>query len=95
MHDIRQTSLTLSPIQQGDQLMPSFSWMELEDALAGIAASQRQREMTPALVSATRKQAAFLPPLQVLREILSLAWVIADESFGQPPSPEDRRRSQA
>lgn len=65
--------------------MPSFTWAELEEAMASIAASPRQREMTPSLVSATRKQAPFLPRSQVLREILSLAWVIADESFGETP----------
>lgn len=64
---------------------PSFTWAELEEALTSIAASPRQREMTPSLVSATRKQAPFLPRSQVLREVLSLAWVIADESFGEAP----------
>lgn len=63
---------------------PGFTWAELEEALSSIAASERQRDMTPALVSATRKQAPFLPRSQVLREILSLAWVIADETFGEP-----------
>jgi len=70
---------------ESDKAMPSFTWAELEEALTSIAASERQREMTPALVSATRKQAPFLPRSQVLREILSLAWVIADESFGETP----------
>lgn len=64
---------------------PPFTWGELEEALTSIAASPRQREMTPALVSATRKQAPFLPRSQVLREILSLAWVIADETFRETP----------
>lgn len=70
-----------------DQTMPSFTWAELEDAMLTIAASPRQRDMTPALVSATRKQATFLPPAQVLLEILSLAWVVADESFGELSDP--------
>jgi hypothetical protein len=65
--------------------MPSFTWAELEEAMMSIAATAGQRDMTPALVSATRKQAPFLPPSEVLREILSLAWVIADESFGEIP----------
>jgi len=67
---------------ESEMVSPGFTWAELEEALSSIAASERQREMTPALVSATRKQAPFLPRSQVLREILSLAWVIADESFG-------------
>lgn len=65
--------------------MPTFSWAELEEALASIAASPRQRDMTPDLVSATRKQAAFMPRSQVLREVLCLAWVIADETFTESP----------
>lgn len=73
----------LAPIPQAETPMPCFTWAELEEAMASIAASPRQRDMTPALVSATRKQAPFLPRGQVLREILSLAWVIADESFGE------------
>lgn len=74
-----------TPVPAADTPMPSFTWAELEEAMASIAASPRQRGMTPALVSATRKQAPFLPRSQVLREILSLAWVIADESFGETP----------
>lgn len=70
-------------IPDAETPMPSFTWAELEEAMASIAASPRQRDMTPSLVSATRKQAPFLPRSQVLREILSLAWVIADESFGE------------
>jgi len=73
------------PIPEADAPMPSFTWAELEEAMASIAASPRQRDMTHSLVSATRKQAPFLPRTQVLREILSLAWVIADESFGETP----------
>ncbi len=59
---------------------PAFTWEELEEALTAIAASAQQREMTPALVAATRRRAPSLPRSQALREILSLAWVIADES---------------
>ena len=71
------------PSPDAETPMPRFTWAEVEEAMASIAASPRQRDMTPALVSATRKQAPFLPRAQVLREILSLAWVIADESFGE------------
>jgi hypothetical protein len=37
--------------------------------------------MVESLVSATRKQARFLPSGHVLKEILCIAWVIADETF--------------
>ena len=65
--------------------MPAFTWAELEDALTSIAASPMQRDMCAHLVSATRKQAAFMPTSLLLREILCMAWVIADETFTDNP----------
>ena len=59
--------------------MPSWTWDQLEQLLVRLAASPAQREMAPALVSATRKQSVFLPPEHVLLEVLCLACFIADE----------------
>jgi hypothetical protein len=61
--------------------MPVWTWSQLEDALGEIAASRQQHDMIEALVSATRKQATYLPTGHVLKEILCIAWVIADETF--------------
>lgn len=61
--------------------MPVWTWSQLEDALSEIAASRHQHDMIETLVSATRKQARFLPSGHVLKEILCIAWVIADETF--------------
>lgn len=61
--------------------MPVWSWHQLEDALRDLAASRQQQEMVESLVSATRKQARYLPSGHVLKEILCIAWVIADETF--------------
>lgn len=61
--------------------MPVWSWNQLEDALRELAASRHQQDMVETLVSATRKQARYLPSGHVLKEILCIAWVIADESF--------------
>ncbi|MFZ5668804.1 MAG: hypothetical protein ACOY4K_04875 [Pseudomonadota bacterium] len=61
--------------------MPVWTWSQLEDALGEIAASRQQHDMIETLVSATRKQARFLPTGHVLKEILCIAWVIADETF--------------
>ena len=52
-----------------------------DDALRDLAASRQQQDMVESLVSATRKQARFLPSGHVLKEILCIAWVIADETF--------------
>jgi len=65
----------------GAEPLLMFSWEELEEELTFLAASDTQRSMVGSLISATRKQAAFLPKAQVLREILCLGWVIADEDF--------------
>ena len=65
----------------GSEPLLMFSWAELEEELSFLAPTDVQRSLVPTLVSATRKQASFLPKAQVLREILCLAWVIADEDF--------------
>lgn len=61
--------------------MPVWTWNQLEDALRDLAASRQQQDMVESLVSATRKQARFLPSGHLLKEILCIAWVIADETF--------------
>lgn len=61
--------------------MPVWTWNQLEDALRDLAASRQQQDMVESLVSASRKQARFLPSGHVLKEILCIAWVIADETF--------------
>lgn len=61
--------------------MPLWTWHQLEDALRDLAASRNQQDMVESLVSATRKQARYLPSGHVLKEILCIAWVIADETF--------------
>jgi hypothetical protein len=61
--------------------MPVWSWHQLEDALRDLAASRQQQDMVESLVSATRKQARYLPSGHILKEILCIAWVIADETF--------------
>lgn len=61
--------------------MPVWTWSQLEDALTELAASRQQHDMIESLVSATRKQARYLPSGHILKEILCIAWVIADETF--------------
>ena len=61
--------------------MPTFTWDMLEHQLASLAVTSQQRDLASSLVSGTRKQAAFKPPEQVLREILCIASVLMDETF--------------
>ena len=60
---------------------PAFTWEQLERQLADLSGAPARAAITPALVSALRKQARWKPPEMVLREILCLAWTLMDESF--------------
>jgi hypothetical protein len=64
-----------------EQSMPAFTWEQLERQLADLSGSPAKAALTPALVSATRKQATWQPSEAVLREILCLAWTLMDEAF--------------
>lgn len=81
-NDIQPPMSDTSPdVSLSERPMPRFTWEMLEQELIRLAPTSAQREMTPALVSGTRKQSTFLPPAQVLQEVLCLAWIIADETF--------------
>ena len=68
-----------------EELLPGFSWTQLERQLVDLAATPTQVDMARHLVSATRKLAPFKPSEMVLREILCLTWVLLDENFqGEP-----------
>ena len=60
---------------------PRFTWEQLERQLADLSGAPSRAAITPALVSALRKQSRWKPPELVLREILCLAWTLMDESF--------------
>jgi hypothetical protein len=64
-----------------EELIPSFSWDQLERQLLDLAATPVQASMARHLVSATRKMAPFKPSEMVLREILCMTWVLLDENF--------------
>lgn len=70
------------PILVGSaDLLPNWTWEDLEAALTDFAVSDAQRELVRPLVSATRKQARFLPTDQVLKEVLSITFVVGDEGY--------------
>ncbi len=61
--------------------LPSWTWSELEAAMASMAVHPAQRDLVVPLVSAMRKSACVRSSLDLLREILILASVVGDESF--------------
>src|SRR5215510_5473098 len=70
-----------------EELLPGFSWTQLERQLVDLSATAAQADMARHLVSATRKLAPFKPPEMVLREILCLTWVLLDENFKGEADP--------
>lgn len=64
-----------------EELLPGFSWTQLERQLVDLSATSAQADMARHLVSATRKLAPFKPAEMVFREILCLTWVLLDENF--------------
>jgi hypothetical protein len=64
-----------------EEVLPSFSWAQLERQLVDLAATPAQAAMAKHLVSGTQKLAPFKPTEMVLREILCMTWVLLDENF--------------
>ena len=67
--------------ERREEIIPTFSWDQLERQLMDLAATPAQASMARHLVSATRKLAPFKPSEMVLREILCMTWVLLDENF--------------
>jgi len=64
-----------------EELVPSFTWDELERRLTALAGTPAKKAMVPSLVSGIRKQAWALPWEHVIDRILALSWVLNDETF--------------
>jgi hypothetical protein len=74
--------------ERRDEMIPTFSWDQLERQLSDLAATPAQASMAKHLVSATRKLAPFKPAEMVLREILCMTWVLLDENFKPEPNSD-------
>jgi hypothetical protein len=64
-----------------EQLMPAFTWEQLERQLRDLTDTPAKAAIVAPLVSGLRKQSRWKPPELVLRETLCLAWTLMDESF--------------
>jgi hypothetical protein len=72
-------------VQQPEKL-PSISWEQLEAVMINLADTEAKRLMVRHLVEGTRKQAAFLPVEETIREILCIGFALMDGDF-QPQAP--------
>ena len=73
--------------------LPSISWAELQTVLLSLADTPVKQMMVNHLVSGTRKQAAFLSPESIFREILHIGAALLDSGF--QPSESDMKSSDA
>jgi hypothetical protein len=75
-------------VQQPERL-PAISWEQLEAVMVDLADTEAKRLMVRHLVEGTRKQAAFLPVEETIREILCIGFALMDGDF-QPQEPTAR-----
>ncbi|HKR86804.1 MAG TPA: hypothetical protein VJS38_01390 [Phenylobacterium sp.] len=67
-------------VGEGGDACLTFKWEELERQLVDLAPSDLQAELVHRLVARTKTYAALKPGEMVLREIISIAALILDES---------------
>lgn len=79
--DIRRFQSDWPTLNSIHDMAPQFSWSQLTRQLSSLSANPANAAMVPDLISATRKQAGFKPTEMVLREILSIASALMDETF--------------
>ena len=79
--DVDAFFLSLPNASPPETLTPAFTWAQVERQLADLSGSPERAAITAPLVSALRKQARWMPPEMVLRELFCLAWTLMDESF--------------
>ena len=76
----------MSHILQRPEALPAIHWEQLETVMVGLANTEAKRLMVRHLVEGTRKQAAFLPVEETIREILCIGFALMDGDF-QPQTP--------
>jgi hypothetical protein len=71
-----------SPLPNGD-VVPAFTWDELERQLVDLAPTELQAELVRRLVMRVKAYARLKPPEMVLRELLLVAAFVLDAAEGE------------
>jgi hypothetical protein len=74
---------------QPAELLPTLRWDQLEAVMIELADTEAKRLMVRHLVEGVRKQAAFLPVQETIREILCIGFALMDGDF-RPQAPTTR-----
>ena len=70
------------------RLFPTLTWRELETLLLDAAASPTQKAMVRYLIEGLRKQARFLTPFGVMREVAIIILAVTDSLSEARLSPK-------
>ncbi len=65
------------------RLFPELTWKDLETVLQDQAASADQRAMVHYLIDGLRKQARYLTPIGLLREVAIITLAVTDKIGGE------------
>ena len=63
-----------------DRHLPDWTWRQLEFELSGMAGSEERRRLVGSLVAAMERQSVVLSAREMLRHLLTVAWVVLDET---------------
>lgn len=79
----------MSQTMRYEETFPTMRWDQLEAVMIELADTEAKRLMVRHLVEGTRKQAAFLPVEETIREVLCIGFALMDGDF-QPQAPTTR-----
>lgn len=69
------------------EMLPTITWGDLETAFDDLAITREEKEAVANLLTMTRLLSHNLSPLDLVREIICIAFVLTPESDRLPPSP--------
>ena len=71
-----------------EDYLPRLTWNDLLQALRSVTTDDKAMGLAPVFMSGIRKQAGFLPPVQVITQLMAAAVILSEPdepSHGGPP----------
>jgi hypothetical protein len=87
--DIDRFLRTWPTLNSGDDLLPAFTWTELERQLSSLSAGPHGAFVASGMIRSVRQLADAKPPEMVLREILCMACALMDDGAAIAPPNDD------
>lgn len=82
-------------MSMGDNHLPHWTWADLEAALDGFGPSGANDPVKAHLMRGLAEDAAQIPPRELLRQVLSAGWVMAQMGARVDASATGRRQEGA